>query len=520
MAIWRRRRMVRMRVVRWAVLLVVALPLLLASCDQASVSTPHATTPPATPRPTASGTSPSASSDWLRFGNDAARDGVAAPGTSISPANVRGLRKLWSVTLPGVADSTPIFLHGMTLADGSVHDLLYMTTSDGQLVALDAATGASIWSQRPAGPKITNSSPVADPDRQYVYAYGLDGSLHKYRATSGQEVTGGGWPVRITLMTGTEKESSAINIANGYIYVATSGYLGDAPPYQGHIVVVRASDASIHVFNSLCSNISHLLGPGDCADQRSGIWARGGVVVDPVTKNIFMTTGNGPYTANTGGSGWGDTILELSLDGATLLDSYTPANYQQLDDADQDLGSAAPALLPGISNSKTPYLLVQGGKDSLLRLVNRQNMSGASGPGHVGGELQAISTPGGSGCGTFTQPAVWTEPATRQIWLFVADTCKLGAFKVVTDATGATRLQLAWTRSLSGTSPVVANGVLVIATSGALWALDPATGATEWTSTQASAGGTIGTIHWESPIVVGGTIYCSDESGSLTAYGL
>jgi len=34
------------------------------------------------------------------------------------------------------------------------------------------------------------------------------------------------------------------------------------------------------------------------------------------------------------------------------------------------------------------------------------------------------------------------------------------------------------------------------------------------------AGRTIGPVHWESPIVVNGWVYCSDENGQLTAYAL
>jgi hypothetical protein len=41
-----------------------------------------------------------------------------------------------------------------------------------------------------------------------------------------------------------------------------------------------------------------------------------------------------------------------------------------------------------------------------------------------------------------------------------------------------------------------------------------------WSSSQRSAGGSIGGVHWESPIVVKGWLYMSDESGNLTAYSL
>jgi hypothetical protein len=70
------------------------------------------------------------------------------------------------------------------------------------------------------------------------------------------------------------------------------------------------------------------------------------------------------------------------------------------------------------------------------------------------------------------------------------------------------------------TSPILAGGVLFAATSHALLALDPRTGHTRWSSTLDSANGSIGAIHWESPIVVGGRLYCTDEQQQLTMYQL
>ncbi|MGZ3714590.1 MAG: outer membrane protein assembly factor BamB family protein [Ktedonobacterales bacterium] len=499
---------------------LVGMIVLLAACSQqwSGTGTRPTGSPTAMPARTATTGAADGSQDWVRFGFDASRSGVNASERALTPGNVGQLHRLWQVQLPGVADSSPILLHGLALPDGSTRDVLYVTTRDGRLLAVDAASGATLWSHQTSGPKITHSSPVADPSRQYVYAYGLDGSLHKYRATDGLETSGGGWPVRITLMRETEKESSALNIANGSIYVTTSGYIGDAPPYQGHVVAVRLGDASTHVWNSLCSDLPRLLTAGDCQAQQSGIWARGGAVIDPVTGNIFVTTGNGPYDADRGGHNWGDSIVELSGDGSRVLDSYTPATHQRLNDADQDLGSVAPGPLQAGTGSKTPHLLVQGGKDGILRLLNRDNLSGAGGPGHIGGELQSITL----GCGVFAQPAVWSENSAGggTDWVFVATTCGLRAFQVVTDGSGTTRLRQAWTADITATSPVVAGGVLFALSNQGAIALDPHTGHRLWSSQQASAGGGIGGIHWESPIVIGGRLYCSDESGQLSVYGL
>ncbi len=48
---------------------------------------------------------------------------------------------------------------------------------------------------------------------------------------------------------------------------------------------------------------------------------------------------------------------------------------------------------------------------------------------------------------------------------------------------------------------------------GGIYALDPPSGSQLWS-------GTLGGIHWESPIVVNGTVYISDENSHLTAFTL
>jgi outer membrane protein assembly factor BamB len=433
----------------------------------------------------------------------------------ISSSTVGRLRLLWRTRLPGVADSSPVFLHDLAFSEEG-RDVLYATTKEGAVVALDVATGEILWSRRSAGPQITTSSPVVDPSGRLVYSYGLDGALHRYDAVSGEELKGGAWPVTITLMPRTEKGSSALNIADGRVYATTSGYIGDTPPYQGHVVRVDEASGEEAVFNSLCSDVRHLLSAEECSSERSGIWARGGAVVDGATGSVLATTGNGPYDANSGGSNYGDSILKLGKDDLRLLDSYTPETYRELEAEDADLGSTAPALLPRLPESKTPLLLVQGGKDGMLRLVDRRNPSGAGEPGHLGGQLQLIRS---AGCATFTQPVVWTDGGGR-IWVIVAGTCGIAAYQALTDAGGTTRLDLAWKVDDETTTPVLAGGVLFAATDGAVLALDPSTGRRLWSSDRDGVGGSIGDIHWESPIVVNGRLYVSDESGVMSAYGL
>jgi outer membrane protein assembly factor BamB len=478
------------------------------------------------PAPTATGITPDpmpAVGDWQQFGYSAQRAGVNPTSTRITLGTVAGLHRQWAVKLPDPADSTPVVIGDVALPDGKHGAVIYVTTRQGALVALDAATGAQLWQQKPQGNLITNSSPAVDPSDRFVYSYGLDGQVHKYAVGSGTEVTGNGWPLRITRMTNVEKESSALTIGNDRLYVTTSGYRGDQGHYEGHVVSLPLNGGTATVWNSLCATTRALLGPTAnqppyCAAVQSGIWARAGAVVDPTSGTVYVATGNGPYTANTGGDDWGDSVIALSPDLTHVIDSYTPTNQAMLNSDDLDLGSASPAMLPRIAKSATPLLAVQAGKDNLLRVLNRQNLSSQGGPGHVGGEFATASVPGDQ-CEVLTQPAVWTDPAGT-VWVIVADSCGTAGYQVQTDDAGKTTLHPAWSISQPGTSPVIAGSVLFLATTQQIVALNPQTGQTLWTSQDAHAGGTIGGVHWESPIVVNDHLYMTDDDGNLYAYGL
>jgi outer membrane protein assembly factor BamB len=474
--------------------------------------------------------------DWLQFNGDASHSGNNIFENRISIHSVGQLQKLFQVTLPGIADGSPVYLSNVSTASG-VRDLTFVTTRAGHIAALDARTGALVWSKQygPSGCIINNnqsrnescyttSSPAIDPNRKFVYSYGLDGYVHKYALGDGTEVLTGGWPELTTLKGYDEKGSSALSIAtipNGisYLYVAHAGYPGDQGNYQGHITVINLTDGTQKVFNTLCSNQTvHFVdswittGPDCYPNTMAAIWARPGVVYDPYHDRILMTTGNGTF--DPASLMWGDTVFSLNPDGSGIdsspLDSYTPENYQYLQDADLDIGSTAPAILPRASG-KYPHLAVQGGKDGVLRLINLDQLSGQSGIGHTGGEVFSMPVPMGGQI--LTQPAVWVNPTDHSTWIFVSNWSGLAGLQLAVSTVGDPSLTLKWTSS-AGTSPLVANGVLYIASNGLITALNATDGSLLWSDNS------IGPIHWESPIVANGMLYITDQNGNLTAYSL
>jgi outer membrane protein assembly factor BamB len=461
---------------------------------------------------------------WPAFDGGGGRSGVNAGETSITASSVSNMRRIWQAGLPAKADSSPVEVRNVTTSQGN-KDLVLVNTVKGTLVAIDAATGAIVWQAPTSGPFVQNqgtkSSPAIDPSAQFVYAYGLDGKVHKYAVGTGIEATGTGFPATTSLIPDVEKGSSSLNVGNGYLYMTMSGYDGDFGHYVGHAVAVNLASGVTTVFNSQCANLAELLTSDStqqnyCKDYQSGIWGRGGAVIDPTTNDVFVATGNGLFNASTGGHDYGDSVVKLSPDLTTILDTYTPSTYPQLDQNDWDLGSAAPALLPVQSGTSTPDLAVQGGKDNRLRLLNRQKLSGQNGPNHVGGELQVVT---GIGCDIDSHPAVWTD-GSGQTWVFVTDICNsLYAYKLVNNGVTST-LQLAYQNSNGGSSPFLADSVLFVQGNSVVYAMNPTNGQVLWNSTQASGGGTVGPLHWESPLVANGMLYAVDENGQISAYGL
>jgi hypothetical protein len=463
--------------------------------------------------------------DWPQFGFNSRHSSDNTQESVITASNVSSLQRFLHVSLPSTADGAPVFLSNVATAAG-IKSLVFVTTKAGHIMALDWRTGATVWShQNNSGPKYTTSSPAIDPNRQYVYSYGLDGHVHKYQVGDGHEIIDVNWPELATLKPSVEKGSSALSVAtakNGtsYLYVTNGGYPGDAGDYQGHVTAINLNNGSQHVFNTMCSDqpVHFTTTSPDCTvtfdGKQSAIWARPGVIYDPDTDRIYMATGNGTYSPTL--HYWGDTVFALNPDGTGAtgqpLDSYTPTNFQDLQNGDTDLGSTAPAILP--NTSKYPHLAVQGGKDAVLRLINLDNLSGhlPAGPGFTGGEV--FSTTVEQGGEILTMPAVWVNPGDNSTWVFVANDNGLSGLKLHVDGGGSPSLVKMWKINSGGTSPIVANGVLYYVAGSNIWGLDPVTNFQRWHNTQ------IGSIHWESPIVVNGLLYVTDDSGFLSGYSL
>ncbi len=462
----------------------------LAACGTAPAQVSSGTGPAAALIPAAHSASAAPLRDWPEFGLNPQRSDVSEGSTGITAGNLGRLHGL-DVHLPGTVDSSPVYLHGAQVA-GATHDVVLLTTTYGRTLALDAATGRVLWTFTPPGysswagsAQITTASPLADPDRLWVYSASPDGEIHKLSLQSGAEAPG--WPVRITREPRHEKIAAALNIDGSYVIAATGGYLGDPPPYQGHVVLIeRASGRVRAVFNTLCANRRALIVPSSCPSSDSAILSRAGAVVEPGGRQILIDTGNAPWNGSTD---FGDSVLELTTPGLRLRQSFTPVDQEHLNDSDTDLGSSAPALL-GAGRA------VVAGKDGVMRVLDLARLDGhapsGGDRGRLGGEVQQLQVPGGAQL--FTAPAVWRRGGRTTV--FVADGSGTAAYVLHKGF-----LYRAWQNGNAGTSPVMAGGLLYVydPSGGGIYVYRPGS-----PSPLAKLPGSAG--HWNSPIVVDGHV--------------
>jgi fibronectin type 3 domain-containing protein len=158
---------------------------------------------------------------------------------------------------------------------------------------------------------------------------------------------------------------------------------GDNGPYHGWMLTFNAS--TLAMTGALNTTPNGGLG---------GIWQGGdGIVSDP-QGYFYFETGNGTFDTTLTSSSfpvngdYADSFVKVAVDpttsqsnqnengwGLKVVDYFTPYDQASLSSADEDLGSGGPTILPNsVGSTAHPYLLVGGGKDGVVYLIDRTNM--------------------------------------------------------------------------------------------------------------------------------------------------
>ena len=450
----------------------------------------------------------------LTYHNNTSRDGTNTKEFVLTASNVTTptFGKLFSCQVDGAIYAQPLWVPHVTVS-GSSHNLIVVASQHNSVYAFDAdaspcvtlwhtnlldsahggAAGETSVPSRATGGLVGNGfgditpevgvtgTPVIDPSTNTIYVVSKSVNantqffqrLHALDLTTGNErvtprsidasisVAGtgdGSVNGRVAFDPRNENQRPGLVLSSGVVYVSWASH-EDRDPYHGWVVGFSASTlvpATNAVFNSTPNRV------GTLSYSRGGIWMGGGAPAVDASGNLYFITGNGTFDANTtGGSNYGDSVVKLSTtSGLSVADYFTPHDQATLDTNDTDFGSGAATILVDQPSGPVTHLVIGGGKQGNLFLLNRDNLGKFS--GSTNNVVQTIN----AGNGIFATPVFWQNN------LYVAP---IGALKqyVFSPATGkfngAPSSQTAAAFGFPGATPSLsANGTA----SGIVWAAD------------------------------------------------
>ncbi|HEX7695880.1 MAG TPA: hypothetical protein VF394_00740, partial [Candidatus Acidoferrum sp.] len=508
----------------------------------------------------------------LTYHNNLSRDGTNTHEFALTTSNVNTTTfgKLFSCQADGAIYAQPLWVPNLTVA-GASHNVIIVATQHESLYAFDAdATpcttlwhvnlvdaahgGSSGETSVPSGgagalvgsgygdisPEVgITGTPVIDPTSNtiYVVSKSVNAStqffqrLHAIDLTTGAERvaphsidssisvpgTGAGSIAgRVAFDPRNESQRAGLVLSNGVVYVAWASH-EDRDPYHGWVMGFNASTLALvanGVFNSTPNQV------GTLSYSRGGIWMGGGAPAVDAAGNLFFITGNGTFDANTGGSNYGDSVVRLSTaSGLSVADYFTPLDQASLDANDTDFGSGAATILVDQPAGPVTHLVIGGGKQGNLFLLNRDSM------GKFSSSTNNVMETVNLGNAIFATPVFWQN----NLYVAGVGTLKQFVFNTSTGKfNGAPFSQSSTSYRFPGATPSASsNG----ATNGIIWALDnglycspqsPGCGATVlhaydatnlatelWNSSQAAANRDLAghAVKFTVPTVANGKVY-------------
>jgi len=377
--------------------------------------------------------------DVLTYHNDNLRTGQNLQESVLTPKNVNstGFGKLFSYPVDGAIYAQALYVKNLPMGALGVRNVIYIVTEHDSVYAFDADQKAPqpLWHDSfvDPGSNVTpvpcadepeacdilgtqigiTSTPVIDLDTEtlYVCAFTKEGGNYAYRLHALSLATGSekfGGPVLIQAsVPGTGDGSDGVNVAfnqhnhlqraalllaNGVVYVAFASF-GDVHPYHGWLFGYDAHRLRRRSVLNLTPN-----------GAAAGIWEGGGGPASDSTGNIYVVTANGTFDADVGGQDFGDSFVKLTpgANSLSVVDFFSPFNQADMDAIDGDLGAGGPLLLPDQGGSH-PHLMLAGGKEGTLYLVDRDNM----GRFHAGNDGQIVQTLVGFFPSIYSTPAFW-----------------------------------------------------------------------------------------------------------------
>jgi outer membrane protein assembly factor BamB len=453
--------------------------------------------------------------DWLTFGGSNQRLGYSTAETTLSQSNVSGLKLHWTATIKGVgvaaaSANQPVLMHNVPI-NGTPESLVFITSSQGQVTALNALTGKSVWqvtlpATRACG-KVwhgVDETPTIDAPNLRMFVVDANDMLHSLDVRTGAELSP--YPVQVVdaanVPPATQIHSSPTLVGN-QLYLVTSSFCPDTPPYHGQVISVNVTSATVSARYYPLGNSPNLSG--------AGIWANGGIALSGNGSNLYVGTGNAE--GKTKNLPLAESVLKFDLN-LNLLDSHTPVTTK----GDLDL-------------SATPLLYTSTGCPERLAIVGKSGQLFVYDPTAIGkGPLQTFQVGTSSGTAYLYGVAAF-DPNTNAIYFSSYTNSPDGTFQRGLHALQANQscsLATYWDATLGSSAPAgnqlpkpatIANGVVwlsyVIGDDAQLVAFADNTGTQLWNSgTMFSKSNFPG-----SPMVANGQVFVVSRD-KVMAFGL
>lgn len=361
--------------------------------------------------------------DTLTFHRDPQRTGWSSAETELTRSSVAGpsFGLVWeSRQLDGFDGqpprlyASPLYVDQVKLSAGEhaggTFPVIFAATNTGFVYAVnafrtgDVESGTILWRTNLGAPCKLQPSPLdgvhtgvlstpvidAARNRLYVTSCEADRRWQAYALDLASGEVLSGWPVRLDEATfnspginrnaGPDAPAAAaprrfdFRVQRGALNLSPDGallYVTFGETATGWVVAVDATQATVaSAFASVA--IPHR--------SSGGIWGAGGPAVD-ARGNVFVVTGTGFSGFVDQPHDWVQSVLMLAhsgRDGFALRGTYTPFNYCATATMDIDLGSGGVTLLPFLDSAATatPHLMVLGGKQGNVYLIDRARMPG------------------------------------------------------------------------------------------------------------------------------------------------
>jgi hypothetical protein len=461
----------------------------------------------------------------LTYHNDDARDGAYTQEVTLSPSNVNSgqFGKIVSYPVDGQVYAQPLYLPQVNIPNQGTHNVVFVATENNSLYAFDAdaksGNPTTFWHVNfgtpipvydeggPWGTVGILSTPVIDA---------TTGTLYVVAEVS--QASPPFWLHAIDVTTGNDK-MNPVGVTGSYSgdTLSTSCYqrMGLAlDPVSNLIYIAFGSCSHGWVFGYDKSSLQQKAVFEDTNGAAGGgLWASGGApAIDDVSGEVYLMSGvdAGDQQWITGSTmvGYNDCFLRLNPNDLSVLDYFSPDNNYTLAVNDVDLGSGANAILPG--SSSIPHIVIGGGKDGNVFVVNRDSMGGFNDSSN--NVLQTIHIGTTQYNNIFSTPVYWNGSI-----YFHSNNDVLRAFSWNANADAGQQMSTASTSAANAvfgmhgaTASLSANG----SNNGIIWEIDN----TSYNSTNPQASGPA-ILHAYDATNLGKELYNSTQAGSRDQAG-